>query len=167
MALPEGIPASSGLGLPSKTSSTLVAQHDMPAATLLQPVQDSSTRTPERNVHYTVFIRLPFCRGEFEDPPPVRWDSAKDKQLWKLISNSSNSSNLDWQSMSTRFDVPLAFLLQQAAWLYERHFEGMRAQMKKLGAGTSPQSIQQSDGSIGGVSATPRTNSKGTSWQLG
>lgn len=33
---------------------------------------------------------------------------------------------------SARFEVSLAFLLQQAAWLYERHFAQMKAQMKKL-----------------------------------
>lgn len=64
----------------------------------------------------------------------MEWDTAKDKQLWKLISKASNSKELDWEEMSVRFDVTLSFLLQQAAWLYERHFESMKAQMKRLGA---------------------------------
>jgi hypothetical protein len=41
-------------------------------------------------------------------------------------------------SRSTRFEVSLAFLLQQAAWLYERHFAQMKAQMKKLSPSTCP-----------------------------
>lgn len=39
---------------------------------------------------------------------------------------------------SSKFQVSLPFLLQQAAWLYERHFAQMKAQMKKLGASTTP-----------------------------
>ncbi|KAI5241832.1 hypothetical protein E4T43_05209 [Aureobasidium subglaciale] len=39
---------------------------------------------------------------------------------------------------STRFEVSLAFLLQQAAWLYERHFAQMKAQMKKLSPSACP-----------------------------
>lgn len=87
------------------------------------------------------------------------WTSAKDKQLWKLISNASNAKGLDWEVMSERFDVPLSFLLQQAAWLLDRHAEGVRAQMKRLGAGVSaapspkPEAQRQSDNSaMGGVS---------------
>lgn len=37
-----------------------------------------------------------------------------------------------------RFQVPLPFLLQQAAWLYERQLSQVRAQMRKVGkSGTS------------------------------
>jgi hypothetical protein len=39
---------------------------------------------------------------------------------------------------SARFEVSLAFLLQQAAWLYERHFAQMKAQMKKLSPSGCP-----------------------------
>ncbi|KAK4983933.1 hypothetical protein LTR66_008662 [Elasticomyces elasticus] len=97
-------------------------------------------RTPHKqpsppSVHYTCLIRLPFPRGDFEDPPQVEWDAVKDRALWKII---SKSRDLDWQDISTRFDVSLSFLLQQAAWLYERHFAEMKAQMQKLGVSNAP-----------------------------
>lgn len=84
--------------------------------------------------HYTVFIRLPFPRDDFRDPPQVQWDASRDQQLWKYISKASQSKALNWEQLSSKFNVPLPFLLQQAAWLYERHFEGVKAQMKGLGA---------------------------------
>ena len=46
---------------------------------------------------------------------------------------------------SNRFQVSLSFLLQQAAWLYERHFAQMRAQMKKLGASNAPSPVPPQD----------------------
>jgi hypothetical protein len=62
-------------------------------------------------VQFTTLIRLPFARGNFEDPPQVRsadlhtviwlihvqaqWDADKDRQLWKVISKSSKTSDLD------------------------------------------------------------------------
>ncbi|TVY16594.1 Autophagy-related protein 29 [Lachnellula arida] len=70
---------------------------------------------------YTVFIRLPFPRGDFVDPPSVEWDAAKDKALWKILSKASKNSDID------------SFLLQQAAWLYERQLLQVRAQMRKVG----------------------------------
>lgn len=123
-------------------------------ATVRIAVRQATLGSPPKKLamNYTVFIRLPFPRNGFEDPPPVDWTSTKDRQLWKLISSASNSKDLDWEAMSERFDVPLAFLLQQAAWLYERHFEGMRAQMKRLGAASSATSAAPSprpEGSMG------------------
>lgn len=57
---------------------------------------------------YTVYIRLPFPRGDFVDPPPVsnpslcrnipspiltdvpphqvKWDASKDESLWRILS---------------------------------------------------------------------------------
>jgi len=42
-------------------------------------------------VKYTCYIRLPFARGDFLDPPQVEWDAGKDKALWKVVSKTSNS----------------------------------------------------------------------------
>ena len=94
-------------------------------------------------------------------------NSTKDRQLWKLISKASNSKDLDWEDMSARFNVSLPFLLQQAAWLYERHFESMKAQMKKLGGGLSsaPSPTPLSDGGSGTLAnglPMQRTGSRGT-----
>jgi hypothetical protein len=58
---------------------------------------------------YTVFIRLPFPRRDFVDPPSVshslfpnpkltfqvEWDPAKDKALWKILSKASKNSDID------------------------------------------------------------------------
>jgi hypothetical protein len=41
-------------------------------------------------------------------------------------------------SRAGEFNVPPTFLLQQAAWLYERHLDHVRAQMKKVGGQTAP-----------------------------
>ena len=120
--------------------------------------------------HYTVFVRLPFARNDFQDPPPVDWDAAKDEALWKIISGSSGRQ-LNWEEISVDFQVSLAFLLQQAAWLYERRFESMKAQMKRLGvSGTAsgtgspaPQAMQgERRGSVGvGGESMVRTGSRG------
>ena len=58
---------------------------------------------------YTVFIRLPFARGDFVDPlsvcfpsswrtiadVQVEWDASKDKALWKILSKASKNSDID------------------------------------------------------------------------
>ncbi|MCJ1480427.1 hypothetical protein MMC06_000582 [Schaereria dolodes] len=92
--------------------------------------------------HFTVFIRLPFPRGDFIDPPPIDWDSSKDRALWETSSRASKGSEIDWRALAEQFDVSLPFLLQQAAWLYERQLSQVRAQLRKVSkpasTGTSP-----------------------------
>ncbi|KAJ4384017.1 hypothetical protein N0V86_000861 [Didymella sp. IMI 355093] len=88
------------------------------------------------STQFTALIRLPFSRGSFVDPPQAQWDAEKDRQLWKVISKSSKTSDLNWVELASKFQVPPTFLLQQAAWLYERHFEHVRNQMKKVSGST-------------------------------
>ncbi|RJE19738.1 hypothetical protein PHISCL_07930 [Aspergillus sclerotialis] len=79
---------------------------------------------------FTVFIRLPFPRGDFVDPPPA------------------SSANAD------KFDVTLQFLLQQAAWLYDRQLSQVRAQMRKVPvAASQSNSPSPAPGSVSGSTA--------------
>ncbi|KAF2090407.1 hypothetical protein K490DRAFT_71990 [Saccharata proteae CBS 121410] len=102
------------------------------------PSQPSHGRTASTAsaaaTHYTVLVRVPFARGDFVDPPQNEWDGTRDQALWKIISRSSRTSELDWHELAERFNVSPAFILQQAAWLYERHLEHVRAQMRKVGS---------------------------------
>lgn len=116
------------------------------------------------STQFTALIRLPFPRGSFVDPPQAQWDAEKDRQLWKVISKSSKTSDLNWVELASKFQVPPTFLLQQAAWLYERHFEHVRNQMKKVSGSTVTASAASGGGStltaVGGV-AMQRAGSGG------
>jgi hypothetical protein len=103
------------------------------------------------STRFTALIRLHFPRGDFIDPPQAQWDAEKDRQLWKVISKSSKTSDLNWVELASKFQVHPAFLLQQAAWLYERHFEHVRNQMKKVSGST----VAAPAGSGGGSTLTP------------
>lgn len=91
---------------------------------------------PPRRVHYNLIIRLPFPRGDFADPPQIDWDQEKDKKLWSIIANNAKIDN--WEELANEFDVPLSFILQQAAWLYQRQMDSVREQMRKVGASNAP-----------------------------
>ncbi|KAK4609453.1 Autophagy-related protein 29 [Fulvia fulva] len=114
---------------PSKRSSkeNISSRQHSPSSPVREVVK---ARPPQ----YTVFIRLPFIRQGFEDPPPVQWDAAKDRKLWKIIS-AGKSSDLDWEGLSQDFAVDLQFLLMQAAWLSERHMERMKKQVARIAQG--------------------------------
>ncbi|KAI8951822.1 hypothetical protein F4801DRAFT_578140 [Xylaria longipes] len=115
---------------------------------------------------YTVFIRLPFPRGDFVDPPPVNWESSKDEALWSIVSKLSKTE-VDWNDMqvqpppppqlAAKFEVTVDFLLQQVAWLTERHASQVRAQIRKTTAATkvSPAPSPQPQTSEGIFSADP------------
>ncbi|KAK8230511.1 hypothetical protein HDK77DRAFT_379729 [Phyllosticta capitalensis] len=132
----------------------------------------SGTPLVEQKVHYTVLIRLPFARRDFVDPAQVDWDQTKDQALWKIISRPKEGArdDIDWQDLASRFGCSSGFLLQQAAWLYERHLNHVRAQMRKVGSGASgggsgsgtgnaPGSIPMKRGGSGGGNPAPRTAS--------
>ncbi|KAJ9402138.1 hypothetical protein DTO282F9_902 [Paecilomyces variotii] len=103
------------------------------------------TKGPE--VHFTVFIRLPFPRGDFVDPLPVEWNATKDRALWEILSRPAKGDDIDWKALAESFDVTLPFLLQQAAWLYDRQLSQVRAQMRRVGT-THSTSSSPAPGSV-------------------
>ncbi|KAI1309658.1 hypothetical protein F5Y03DRAFT_392946 [Xylaria venustula] len=114
---------------------------------------------------YTVFIRLPFPRGDFVDPPPVNWEPSKDEALWSIVSKLSKTE-IDYIVLTTakgtkcnaaKFEVTVDFLLQQVAWLTERHASQVRAQMRKAAAAAkvSPAPSPQPQPYEGGFPADP------------
>lgn len=111
--------------------------------------------TQPDNVHYTVFVRLPFPRGDFVDPPSVDWNANKDRELSDLLSKATaKGRDIDWHATAERFNVSLPFLSQQAALLYERQLSQVRAGLQKAnrlssGASPTPSSISAS-GTVGG-----------------
>ncbi|CAN8100575.1 unnamed protein product [Discula destructiva] len=84
----------------------------------------------DREPTYTVFIRLPFPRGDFVDPPPVEWTAAKDEELWKIFSGVAKPATIDWDELAARFGAPFDFLTQQVAYLHHRHDSQVRATLR-------------------------------------
>lgn len=62
----------------------------------------------------------------------AEWDSTKEKNLWEYLSRSLSGGDVDWEGLAYRFNVTVPFILQQAAWLYEKELEQVRAQMQKV-----------------------------------
>ena len=116
--------------------------------------------------HFTVFVRMPYKRGTFVDPPPVVWNTAKEHALWDILSRMAKNSDTDWKSLAEQFQVSERFLLQQAAWLYERNLQQVRAHMRRVGnsrqsATPSPVPGSTSASMVGGQ-AMRRTESGGS-----
>ncbi|KAM0245488.1 hypothetical protein ACHAQJ_010548 [Trichoderma viride] len=86
---------------------------------------------------YTVFIRVPIPRRGFVDPAPVSWDVAKDEALWKIL-----SGHKEIDSRADRFEVPVDFLVQQVAYLNERHQSHFLAQVRKATAAAKGSATQ-------------------------
>jgi Atg29 N-terminal domain len=47
------------------------------------------------------------------------------------------AAEIDWPARAAEFGVDTAFLLRQAAWLYERHFSLVKAQMTRIRASSA------------------------------
>lgn len=104
--------SSNATPVPGQEPSRIPSNASKPSSRPQSPALQSQT-TP-KPPHYTVFLRLPFSRGTFDDPPPVEWNAAKDRQLWKLI--SGGKGDVDWEGLSNDFGVDLGFLVMQGAW---------------------------------------------------
>ncbi|KAJ5426100.1 hypothetical protein N7465_001170 [Penicillium sp. CMV-2018d] len=123
-----------------------------------------STKVDPVDNNFTVFIRIPFPRGDF-----VEWNASKDQALWDILSRPSKG-DIDWKALAENFDVTLQFLLQQAAWLYDRQLSQVRAQMRKVGT-TQSTSPSPALGSVSGSTAlsqkeTPLPGSRAPSRQV-
>lgn len=51
-----------------------------------------------------------------------------------MLLKTSQNSDRDWQDLANKYEVPLTFLLQQAAYLYDRQVSQVRAQLRRVGA---------------------------------
>lgn len=149
-------------------SGTTIANPQRPStANTLQasPLSNTSRMAQPQTLspNYTLLIRLPFPRASFVDPPPVDWDASKDAQIWQAISTGA-TKDLDWQGLSERFEVDLDFLLKQAAWLYSKHFEGVREGMARLATGSGIGGAQdgKANSPAGGAEGMVREGSRGT-----
>ncbi|KAF7925443.1 uncharacterized protein EAE97_010524 [Botrytis byssoidea] len=123
-----------------------------------------SNSDAESDPTYTVFVKLPFPRGDFVDPPAVEWDAGKDKALWKILLKAPKNSDVDWTALATKFEVTIPFLIQQVAWLYERQFSQVREQMRKatVSKGSlAPSPVPDSTSEQAGGEEMKRTGSGG------
>ncbi|KAK0613142.1 hypothetical protein B0T17DRAFT_542955 [Bombardia bombarda] len=102
----------------------------------------SSTKE-KREPKYHVFVRLPFNRGDFVDPPPLDWDERKSEALWGVLSGVSQT-DIDWNALAAKFDVTVEFLLQMVSYLTELHTSQLRAQIRKAAAAKSSGSLAPS-----------------------
>ncbi|KLU83152.1 hypothetical protein MAPG_02217 [Magnaporthiopsis poae ATCC 64411] len=115
---------------------------------------------------YTLYIRLPFARGDFVDPPAVNWDSSKDERLWNILSGVSKTE-IDWDAIAADFDVTVDFLLRQVTYLTERHASQVRAQMqmRKATAGkrgsAAPSPVPGSESTTAAAAEMRRVGSAG------
>ncbi|KAF7121848.1 hypothetical protein CNMCM5793_009402 [Aspergillus hiratsukae] len=92
----------------------------------------------------------------------VEWNAAKDQALWDILSRPAKGDDIDWKALADSFDVTLQFLLQQAAWLYDRQLSQVRAQMRKVGT-THSTSPSPAPGSMAGSAALGGQQPKGIS----
>ncbi|KAK0656482.1 hypothetical protein B0T16DRAFT_399480 [Cercophora newfieldiana] len=83
----------------------------------------------EEDIQYVVYVRLPFNRGDFVDPPPVKWDETKSECLWGIISGPK--AEINWPELAAQFEVTVEFLIQMASYLTERHTSQLKAQMRR------------------------------------
>ncbi|KAJ5083236.1 hypothetical protein N7456_012663 [Penicillium angulare] len=122
-----------------------------------------ATKTEAGDTNFTIFIRLPFPRYQFIDPPPigqVQWNAIKDQALWDILSRPSKGDHIDWKILADNFHVTLPFLLQQAAWLYDRQLSQVRAQMRRFDQTAQSNSPSPASGSVTGSVAFGGITSK-------
>lgn len=95
---------------------------------------DSQTLHSETDEsRFVVYLRFPFFRNGFEDPVPCEWNDDKERELRECISSRAlQRGDIDWDTLASRFDVSVPFILQQAIWVYERELEHVRGQMLKV-----------------------------------
>ncbi|PKX91744.1 multidomain presynaptic cytomatrix related protein [Aspergillus novofumigatus IBT 16806] len=93
----------------------------------------------------------------------AEWNAAKDQALWDILSRPAKGDDIDCEAfLADSFDVTLQFLLQQAAWLYDRQLSQVRAQMRKVGT-THSTSPSPAPGSMTGSAALGGQQPKGIS----
>lgn len=84
------------------------------------------------------------------------WDQASEERLWKLLKESS--TEIDWTEVAARFNVSVLYILQQAAWLYEKELRLLRERMTLINLPkptphVTPQKLEQPLQAAGSLSS--------------
>lgn len=77
-----------------------------------------------------VYLRVPTTRNGAPEEEPIYWDQKKEQKLWRLVRESDR--DLDWPALAEQFGVPLTYLQQQAAWLYEKEMRLLQRKMAQI-----------------------------------
>ncbi|KAK9487151.1 hypothetical protein V1527DRAFT_461793 [Lipomyces starkeyi] len=93
---------------------------------------DKQAKEQESTPAYTVYLRFPFSRNGFPEPHPIDWNQDKENELWSILSRAHKRTEIKWPQLAEYFNVSIPFLLQQAAWLYERELQQVREEMQRV-----------------------------------
>ncbi|ODQ74520.1 hypothetical protein LIPSTDRAFT_116813, partial [Lipomyces starkeyi NRRL Y-11557] len=93
---------------------------------------DKQAKEQESTPAYTVYLRFPFPRNGFPEPHPIDWNQDKENELWSILSRAHKRTEIKWPQLAEYFNVSIPFLLQQAAWLYERELQQVREEMQRV-----------------------------------
>ncbi|KAK9347507.1 hypothetical protein V1522DRAFT_401127 [Lipomyces starkeyi] len=93
---------------------------------------DKQVKEQESTPAYTVYLRFPFPRNGFPEPHPIDWNQDKENELWGILSRAHKRTEIKWPQLAEYFNVSIPFLLQQAAWLYERELQQVREEMQRV-----------------------------------
>ncbi|KAK9366496.1 hypothetical protein V1509DRAFT_244060 [Lipomyces kononenkoae] len=93
---------------------------------------DKIAKDQESTPEYTVYLRFPFPRNGFTEPHPTDWNQDKENELWSILSRAHKRTEIRWPQLADYFNVSIPFLLQQAAWLYERELQQVREEMQRV-----------------------------------
>ncbi|KAK9434065.1 hypothetical protein V1505DRAFT_361233 [Lipomyces doorenjongii] len=93
---------------------------------------DRQAKEQEGTPAYTVYLRFPFPRNGFPEPHPIDWNQDKENELWSILSRAHKRTEIRWPQLAEYFNVSIPFLLQQAAWLYERELQQVREEMQRV-----------------------------------
>ncbi|KAL0095086.1 hypothetical protein F4703DRAFT_1054544 [Phycomyces blakesleeanus] len=74
-----------------------------------------------------VVIRLACKRPPgFKEPPSVVWTDEMEHKLWKYMSQKQT----DWSFIAGQLGVPTAYVVRQAAFIYETQLRGIHQQLR-------------------------------------
>ncbi|KAH8908004.1 hypothetical protein BR93DRAFT_958513 [Coniochaeta sp. PMI_546] len=124
--------------------------------------RETAKDVPRMEPKYEIYVRLPFNRGDFVDPPPVDWNDSKSDALWNIISDVERTERkIDWNELAISFGVGVDFLLMMAQTLAERHTNQLMGLFRKaaVATGASGAASPVNAGFPSGISAQDTTAS--------
>ncbi|KAK9248485.1 hypothetical protein V1506DRAFT_529088 [Lipomyces tetrasporus] len=116
---------------------TITVLHGMPSCfanfyRIFKMQAEKQVKQEESSPAYTVYLRFPFPRNGFPEPHAIEWNQDKENELWSVLSRAHKRTEIKWPQLAEYFNVSIPFLLQQAAWLYERELQQVREEMQRV-----------------------------------
>ncbi|KAI5856382.1 hypothetical protein BZA05DRAFT_442074 [Tricharina praecox] len=115
----------------SAAAGVSTGSHELPTDAVSSEVSDTQ-------LEYIVYVRLPFPRRGFVNPPQVCWNEQKERHLWRTVMREDRTQPIDWNKLAEDLQVTPLFCMRVISLLINQEQAKLMKAARRPSTFTAP-----------------------------